>query len=113
MRSQLRASSIWIDVARVERVVDGEISQAEYPELVEIISSAIKNIGDFNTLGSTLVWRTARPNEGRMVSVTITPRGGQTRIRIQENLANTAGGFYGGIMGGVGGGGAVHRRKVQ
>jgi hypothetical protein len=88
-----------------ERVVDGEVPEAEYPELVEEIRATFGTTGEVNTLGDSLAWRTPTAQGIRQVSVTIRPRGGRTRIRVQERLSGLAGGLFGGIMGGVGGGG--------
>ncbi len=88
-----------------ERIVDGEVPESEYPELVEEIRTALGNIGEIDTLSRSLTWRAQAVQGGRQVSVTVRPRAGRTRIRVQERLGVLAGGLYGGIMGGVGGGG--------
>jgi serine/threonine protein kinase len=89
-------------VIQFERVVNGEVPESEYPELVEEIRATFGTTGEINTLGQSLAWRT--PGQGtRQASVTIIPRAGRTRIRVRERLTNLAGGLFGGIMGGVGG----------
>ena len=45
--------------------------------------------------------------QGRQVHVTITPRLGQTRIRVEEKMGPLAGGLFGGIVGGGGAGGGT------
>ncbi len=94
-------------VLQFERIVEGEVPETEYPELVEEIRTVLGNIGEIDTLGRSLTWRThvGQGDVGRRVSVTVSPRGGRTRIRVQERLGALAGGLYGGLMGGVGGGG--------
>jgi hypothetical protein len=89
-----------------ERVVDGELPESEYPVLVEEIRATIGNVGIVSTLGKTLAWHSA-VGSARIVHVTVHPRGGKTRIRIEERLSQMAGGLFGGIMGGAGGGGGV------
>ena len=92
---------------RVERMVEGEVSEAEFPALVEEIRSSLRNVGHVSTLGRSLAWSTATTGQGtaRAVHLMVTPRAGYTRITIEEHLAQIAGGLYGGIMGGGGGGG--------
>ena len=89
----------------VERIVDGEIAEVEYPVLVDEVRMTIGNVGQPSTLGRSLSWRTVGPNasQGRQVSLSVTPSGGQTRIRLEENLGPAAGGWFGGLMGGLGG----------
>jgi hypothetical protein len=96
-------------ILQFERIVDGEVPEDEYPELVEELRAAFGNIGEIDTLSRSLTWRTqvAPGDVGRRVSVTVSPRAGRTRIRIQERLGSLAGGLYGGIMGGAGGGGTA------
>ncbi len=88
-----------------ERTVDGEFPESEYPELVEEIGATLGTIGEIDTLGRSLTWRTQAVQGFRQVSVSVRPRSGRTTIRIQERLGNLAGGLFGGIMGGGGGGG--------
>ena len=77
----------------------------EYPELVEEIRNALGVIGEIDTLSRSLTWRTGAKQGGRTVSVTVRPRAGRTRIRVQERVGELAGELFGGIMGGLGGGG--------
>jgi serine/threonine protein kinase len=96
-------------VLQFERIVEGEVPEDEYPDLVEEIRTALGNIGEIDTLSRSLTWRTQvmQGEVGRRLSVTVSPRAGRTRIRIQERLGALAGGLYGGIMGGAGGGGTA------
>lgn len=89
----------------VERVVDGEIEEADYPTLLDEVRMTVGNIGQASTLGRSLAWRTVVPHGqvGRTVHVSITPAAGRTRIRIDEQLSALSGGLFGGLMGGIGG----------
>jgi len=93
-------------ILQFERVIEGEVPESEYPELVEEIRATLGTIGEIDTLARSLTWRTPTAQGIRQVSVTVRPRAGRTTIRIQERLGNLAGGLYGGIMGGAGGGGS-------
>jgi hypothetical protein len=93
-------------VLMFERVVDGELPESEYPELVEEIRVTVGNVGVVSTLGKTLAWHWDGGVD-RSLHVTVHPRGGRTRIRVEERLGNMAGGLFGGIMGGAGGGGGI------
>jgi serine/threonine protein kinase len=92
---------------RFERVIDGEVSDREYALMVDDIRTTLGEVGNVSTLGQTLAWSTSPSAQGvgRKVQVIVTPRGGRTRIVVEEHLGQLAGGLFGGIMGGVGGGG--------
>ena len=80
--------------------------ESEYLTLVEDIRTTLGVVGNVSTLGKSMTWNsTGMGNTSRDVTVVITPRAGQTRLRVSEGLKNVAGGLFGGIMGGVGGGG--------
>ncbi len=90
----------------VEYTLEGEVPESEYLTLVEEIRTTLGVVGNVGTLGKSMTWNSAgMGNTSRDVTVVITPRGGQTRLRVGERLKNVAGGLFGGIMGGVGGGG--------
>jgi hypothetical protein len=89
-----------------ERVVDGEVPEAEFPVLVDEIRRVLGNVGQVSQLGRSFTWTSARGSGTRNLEVVVTIRGGRTRIGLQENLANLIGGIFGGIGGGMGGGGA-------
>ena len=88
----------------VERFIEGEAAPDDYPILVDEIRMMVGNAGQSSTLGRALAWRTAGAANGvgRQVSVSITPNGGKTRLVIDENLGQLAGGMFGGVVGGVG-----------
>jgi len=95
----------------IERVVEAELPESDFPLLVEEIRATLRNLGTISTFGQSLTWQTAKNllEEGRDVHVVVTVRAGQTRIRVVEKLGHLAGGLFGGIGGGagVGGGAAV------
>jgi len=89
-----------------ERVVDGEVPDAEFPLLVDEIRRVLRNVGQVSQLGRSFAWTMVRTGGGtRSVEVVVTVRGGCTRITVQEPLGNLIGGIFGGIGGGMGGGG--------
>jgi tRNA A-37 threonylcarbamoyl transferase component Bud32 len=89
-----------------ERVVEGEVADADFPLLVEEIRRVMQNVGQVSQLGRSFTWTGARGqrSQGDM-EIAVTVRHGRTRIMVQENLANLIGGVFGGIGGGMGGGG--------
>jgi hypothetical protein len=91
----------------VERVVDGEVPQDAYEEIVEELQAALANVGQTATFRRSMTWSMSGSGSGsgRVVQVRVVSRGGQTRIHIQERLGELAGGLFGGIVGGGGGGG--------
>jgi tRNA A-37 threonylcarbamoyl transferase component Bud32 len=90
----------------LERVVEGEVADADFSLLVEEIRRVMQNVGQVSQLGRSFTWVGARGqrSQGDM-EIAVTVRGGRTRIIVQENLANLIGGIFGGIGGGMGGGG--------
>ncbi len=91
---------------RVERVVDGEVPTSAFPAMVDETRRTLGKVGHVSTLGTSLAWSTMTPEgAGRSVQLSITPRGDQTTIYIEEQLTAVAGGLFGGIMGGGGGAG--------
>jgi serine/threonine-protein kinase len=92
-----------------ERTVDGELPDTEYETLVDEIRQIMQDSGQVSQFGRSFTWASSRPgpNSGvrRHLEVTISMRGGRTRITVQESLSNLIGGVFGGIGGGMGGGG--------
>ncbi|MFN0179441.1 MAG: serine/threonine-protein kinase [Gemmatimonadales bacterium] len=95
----------------VERVTEAEASVDDYATLVNEVQMTVGTVGHASTLGRSLSWRTilgATPSGGgRNVSLTVMPAEGRARIRIEETLANPAGGLFGGLVGGMGGSGVA------
>jgi hypothetical protein len=92
-----------------ERVVDGEITEAAYDEIIDEVQATLAAQGHVDARGRSLTWRAEEPVLGkrRAVQVRVTSRGGQTRIQVQERLGELATSLYGGIMGGAAGGIAI------
>jgi hypothetical protein len=85
-----------------ESDIDGEIAPADYELVVETIRATLHDEGAVSAFGRTLTWSSRIvSSKGRNVSVTLSPRNGRTRIRIDERLGQLAGGLYGGIVGGT------------
>ena len=92
-----------------ERIVEGELPETEYETMVDEIRHLLQDAGQVSQFGRSFTWSAMRTgsNSGmrRNLEMTISIRGGRTRIAVQENLANLIGGVFGGIGGGMGGGG--------
>jgi hypothetical protein len=93
-----------------ETVVDGEVTESVYDEIVDEIQATLSTEGQVDKLGRSLTWRTVKPVLGkrRAVQVRVTSRGGQTRIHIQERLFELAWTIFPTVWGlGAGGIGAI------
>jgi hypothetical protein len=92
-------------ILRLERTIDGEVPVGEYEAIVAEIQSALGAVGTGATLGRSLSWTLspAGQQHSRSVQVVITPRGGRTTIRIEEQLGGLVGRAFGGAMGASGG----------
>ena len=89
-----------------ERAVDGELPDAEYPTLVEEIRRTLSTAGNVSQFGRSFSWIAMRRGASqRDLEISVSVRGGRTRITIKENLGPLIGAVYGGIGGGMGGGG--------
>ena len=76
----------------MERFVDCEISASDYAVLLEEIRVSLGEIGDINeTLGNALSWSSPRPGTGRKAQILVSPKGGETRIRITDNEGGPSG----------------------
>ena len=90
----------------LERVVEGELPDAEWPMLVDEIRRAVRNAGQVSQFGRSFSWvATRRGASPRDLEIAVSVRGGETRITVQENLSTLIGAVFGGIGGGMGGGG--------
>lgn len=91
-----------------ERAVDGEISTDEFEPLIAEVRRTFGDNGVPSVLGRSLAWSSSvggrRRARGRQVDVSVVVRGGLTTIRVEEELGNTAGALFGGLVGGGGGG---------
>ena len=64
-----------------DRVVDGELRDADFPVVVDEIRRAMGSIGQVSQLGQSFSWTTSRKASGRReVEVMVTVRGSKTRI---------------------------------
>jgi serine/threonine-protein kinase len=90
-----------------ERVVEGELPEAEFASVVDEIRRLTRKVGLVSQLGRSFSWVASRPVDSgrRDLEISVVVRNGRTRITIQENLSNLIGGVFGGIGGGMGGGG--------
>jgi hypothetical protein len=91
-----------------ERVVEGEVPDVEFPLLIDEVRNTLGTSGIVSSLGrsvSYVIGRSPGSGTGRDLQVSITVRGGHTRIVVREALGGLAGGVMGGVGGGVGGGG--------
>jgi len=74
-----------------QRVFDGEISQADFEEVLEEIRLAMGEVGRINpTLGKSLSWNSLSyqnsfEGAGRLVHIMVTPKEGKTRIWMTES----------------------------
>ena len=75
-----------------KRVVDGEVTEAVYDDIVDEVEATFSAEGQVDTRGRSLTWRAVDPALGktRAVQVRVTSRGGQTHIHIQERLGEVA-----------------------
>jgi hypothetical protein len=91
-----------------ERVVDGEIPVEEFESLIALVRRKLGDNGLPSVLGRSLAWSSSqgarRKGQGRLIDLSVVPRGGVTTIRVEEELRNIAGGLFGGLVGGGGGG---------
>jgi serine/threonine protein kinase len=104
------AAAVWLGSPTViasERLVDGEVSESAYDDIIAEVQATLSTKGQTEILGRSLTWRTADPVLGkrRAVQVRVTSRGGQTRISVQERLGDMAVTLYSSILvgGGIGG----------
>jgi transposase-like protein len=89
-----------------ERVVAGEVPDAEFPVVVEEIRRELNRPGQVSQLGRSFSWTTSGgAGSSRSLEVTVSVRAGRTRIAAREGLADLIGGVWGGIGGAMGGGG--------
>jgi serine/threonine protein kinase len=89
-----------------ERVVEGEVPDAEFPVMVDEIRRLTDHPGQVSQLGRSFSWTSARGGGStRNLEVVVAVRGGRTRITLREGLGALAGGWFGGLGGGLGGGG--------
>ncbi|HWZ27169.1 MAG TPA: serine/threonine-protein kinase [Gemmatimonadales bacterium] len=91
----------------IEREVEGELPDSEFPTLVEEIRRMLSDVGQVSQLGHSFSWISSRGSKWRSqdLEVSLSVRNGRTRIRAREDLSALIGATFGGIGGGMGGGG--------
>jgi hypothetical protein len=108
-RPETNRPNIWLGAPTrlmLERVVEGEVPEAEFPVLVEEIRTMLNRPGQISQIGRTFSWTSAgSPGSTRAIEVSVAVRGGRTRLSVRESLGNLIGGVFGGVCGGAGGGG--------
>ena len=85
-----------------EAVVDGEMRERDFDLMIDIVRRALNDTGNVSAVGRSLSWSSA--DKQRKVQVSVLVRDGRTSIYVSERLRDLAGGLFGGIMGGGGGG---------
>ncbi len=89
-----------------ERVIEGEVTEADFPVMVDEIRRLTGNVGQAGALGRSLSWSISHGGGARRdLEVVVSARRGLTRIVVQENFVPLIGAVYGPIGGGMGGGG--------
>jgi len=104
------AADLWLGSSTLiaaDRVVEGEVGTHVYDDVVEEVQATLATVGETDTLGRALHWRTEKPVLGkrRAVQVRVLPRDGQTRIHVEERLTEHAWSLFTPIAvgGGLGG----------
>jgi len=69
----------------LERFVGVEVAAPDYADVLEEIRVALGEVGDINeTLGTALSWSSSPKGTGRKAQILVSPKDGQTRIRIHD-----------------------------
>ncbi len=93
----------------LEVTLDGEIPVPAYEYVIEAVRRHTGELGEASLIGRSLTWTalpshsSAGPGWSRTIAVTIVPRGGRTRIRIEEKLDPLIRSVFATSVGGVGG----------
>ncbi|UCD23126.1 MAG: serine/threonine protein kinase [Gemmatimonadota bacterium] len=71
----------------MEHVIEGEVSEADYPLLVKEIHAGLGIVGHTSTLGRSLTWSPAESGGmSRRIQISVSSEAGRTWIRIRERL---------------------------
>lgn len=81
-----------------------EIPVEKYENFLPIIQKLTHISGNHSLIGNTFTWGVSNYQTGQNMYIMITSKEGKTRVEMESNLGQEAGGIFGGIMGGVGGG---------
>ncbi len=75
------------DAVAVERTVPGEMGPLLHEAVVGEIQASLGIVGHVSNVGQSLTWSPAAAGiEERKIVVTVTPRGGSTRIHVEERF---------------------------
>jgi hypothetical protein len=96
-----------------EVTLEGEIPVRAYEYVIEAVRRQTGELGVASLIGRSLTW-TALPTHSRAgagwsrtIALTIVPRAGRTRIRIEEKLDQLVKGVFGTVVGAFAGGGTA------
>ena len=65
--------------------MDAEVAPSAYAELLEEMRVTLGEVGEINeTLGTALSWSSSPKGTGRKAQILVSPKDGQTRIRIND-----------------------------
>lgn len=96
-----------------EGSIDGELTTEGFEEIADEVRRTLGELVTISAVGRTLTITTAAAGGGRRSStprflqITVASRNGRTTVHAFENLQQMAGASFGGLMGGVGGGGGA------
>ena len=87
-------------IYRVEQTLEGEVPPPEYGGLLDIVRESFGQRGELDaTLDKTFSWTTGRKGKasvlGHVTSVDVSPRNGETRIKVEEDETTLIGGSMG------------------
>lgn len=85
-----------------ETTLAGELDEEGFERVVAAIQMSSRDHGQPSLLGRTLTWRSETPTKTRTMQVVVTSRAGETHVRLEENLTQTAVGWMAGMTAGVG-----------
>jgi hypothetical protein len=80
----------------VERVVEGEATEETWEALIAEARRAFNLVGTTGQVGRSLEWTAKEDVSGNLVQLTVTPRGGRTKIRLYQKVAEMALGIHAG-----------------
>lgn len=86
----------------LERVVPVEVPASVLERVAMAVQRAADGVGQPSIMGRTLSWTSSDSGKSRVLNVSVSMGGGETRLALEERYGNLAGGLFGGIMGGVG-----------
>ena len=105
---RVKPFSRWVgapSVIEYEVVVDGEVSERDFEQLVAPIRSTLSDVGTVGVIGRSFTWSATDPK--RRVHVAVQVRNGRTTIRIAETLQALRGSVFTNGLAGVGVGGGA------